>query len=150
MWYYKVVDDLSVIPQFIQYYTNELTTARKEVKIEGNLETNIKLLPGIVEFRFNQLEDIESVLKHLEILYDELRVRHYKKYLEAYNRALSSRDADKYASGDKEVIEFQCLVNEVALLRNQYLAIHKGLDVKQWQLGHITKLRTVGMEDITL
>jgi len=26
----------------------------------------------------------------------------------------------------------------------------KGLDTKQWQLGHIVKLRTAGMEDITL
>ena len=24
----------------------------------------------------------------------------------------------------------------------------KGLDAKQWQLGHIVKLRTVGMEDV--
>jgi len=26
----------------------------------------------------------------------------------------------------------------------------KGLDSKQWQLGHIVRLRTAGMEDITV
>ena len=25
----------------------------------------------------------------------------------------------------------------------------KGLDAKQWQLGHIVKLRTAGMEDVS-
>ena len=36
------------------------------------------------------------------------------------------------------------------LLRNKYLGIMKGLDTKQWQIGHIVKLRTAGMEDISL
>jgi len=26
----------------------------------------------------------------------------------------------------------------------------KGLDAKQWQLGHIVKLRTAGMEDVVV
>jgi len=26
----------------------------------------------------------------------------------------------------------------------------KGLDAKQWQLGHIVRLRTAGMEDVTV
>jgi hypothetical protein len=26
----------------------------------------------------------------------------------------------------------------------------KGLDSKSWMLGHITRLRTAGMEDVTL
>ena len=36
------------------------------------------------------------------------------------------------------------------LLRNKYLGILKGLEAKQWQLGHITRLRTAGMEDVSL
>ena len=47
-----------------------------------------------------------------------------------------------------EVIDFETLINEVALLRNKYLGIMKGLDTKQWQLGHIVRLRTAGMEDV--
>jgi len=46
------------------------------------------------------------------------------------------------------VIDFEYLINEVALLRNKYLGIMKGLDAKQWQMGHIVRLRTAGMEDI--
>ena len=70
--------------------------------------------------------------------------------MEGYARALTSRDAEKYVDGEDEVIDFETLINEVALLRNKYLGIMKGLDTKQWQIGHITRLRTAGMEDIVI
>ncbi len=73
-----------------------------------------------------------------------------EKYLEAYNRALTERTAEKYVDGEDEVIDFEVLINEVALLRNKWLGIMKGLDSKQWQLGHIVRLRTAGMEDVTV
>jgi hypothetical protein len=63
---------------------------------------------------------------------------------------LTSRDADKYVEGEDEVIEYEILINEVALLRNRWLGILKGLEAKQWQMGHIVRLRTSGMEDITI
>ena len=79
-----------------------------------------------------------------------IRRKHFQKYLEAYNRALTSRDAEKYAEGEDEVIDMEVLINEVALLRNRWLGIMKGLEAKQWQMGHIVRLRTSGMEDITI
>jgi len=79
-----------------------------------------------------------------------IRRKHFQKYLEAYNRALTSRDAEKYAEGEDEVIDMEVLINEVALLRNRWLGILKGLEAKQWQMGHIVRLRTSGMEDITI
>ena len=44
----------------------------------------------------------------------------------------------------------ETLVNEVALMRNQYLGIMKALESKNFMLGHITRLRVAGMEDITI
>jgi hypothetical protein len=86
----------------------------------------------------------------LNIQLRKIRRKHFQKYLEAYNRALTSRDADKYVEGEDEVIEYEILINEVALLRNRWLGILKGLEAKQWQMGHIVRLRTSGMEDITI
>ena len=57
---------------------------------------------------------------------------------------------EKYVDGEDEVIDFETIINEVALLRNRWLGILKGLDSKQWQMGHIVRLRTAGMEDITV
>jgi hypothetical protein len=107
-------------------------------------------LPGITEYRFNQLQEIEAVLNFLNIQLRKIRRKHFQKYLENYNRALTSRDAEKYVDGEQEVIDFEVLINEVALVRNRWLGILKGIDTKQWQLGHIVRLRTAGMEDITI
>jgi hypothetical protein len=149
-WYTKVSTDLSSIPDFIAHYDSELLQAKNDVKIYGNLEKNISALPGITEHRFNQLQEIEAVLNYLNIQLRKIRRKHFQKYLEAYNRVLTSRDAEKYVDGEEEVIDFETIINEVALLRNRWLGVLKGLDVKQWQMGHVVRLRTAGMEDITL
>jgi hypothetical protein len=148
MWYSRVVANLGAIPDFIAHYDQELLDAKKDCRIGGIVEHNIKELPGITEHRFNQLQEIEAVLNYLNIQLRKIRRRHFQKYLEGYARALTSRDAEKYVDGEDEVIDFETIINEVALLRNRWLGILKGLDTKQWQMGHIVRLRTAGMEDI--
>jgi hypothetical protein len=150
MWYSKVVSSLGNIPDFIQHYERELEEAKRDCRIGGLVEKNISTLPGITEHRFNQLQEIEAVLNFLNIQLRKIRRKHFQKYLEAYARALTSRDAEKYVDGEDEVIDFETIINEVALLRNKWLGILKGLDAKQWQMGHIVRLRTAGMEDITV
>ena len=150
MWYNRVTQDITLLPQFIGYYNDELQEAKRDVRIGGVVEKNIKELPGISEQRFNQLQEVEAVLVFLNKELRKVKQKHYKAYLEGYAKALTSRDAEKYADAEPEVIDYEMIVNEVALMRNRWLGIMKGLDQKQWQLGHIVKLRTAGMEDITL
>ena len=149
-WYTRVSVDLAVIPDFIQHFETELDNAKKEVKIYGNVEKNIAALPGITEHRFNQLQEVEAVLNYLNIQLRKIRRKHFQKYLEAYNRALTSRDADKYVEGEDEVIQYEILINEVALLRNRWLGIIKAFESKNFMLGHIVRLRAAGMEDISI
>lgn len=149
-WYAKITSDISNLPDFIQFYENELSNARREVIIHGNVEKNISALPGITEHRFNQLQEIEAVLRYMELHLRKLRRKHFQKYLEAYNRVLTSRDAEKYTEGEEEVIDYEYLMNEVSLIRNKYLGIMKALESKNFMMGHIVRLRSAGMEDITL
>jgi uncharacterized protein YfdQ (DUF2303 family) len=148
MWYRRVTASLGEIPNFIEFYNKELIEAKKECTVSGLVELAIKELPGVTEHRFNQLQEIEAILNYLNIQARKIRRKHFQKYLEGYAKALSSRDAEKYVDGEDEVIDFETLINEVALLRNTYLGILKGLETKQWQMGHIVRLRTAGMEDI--
>lgn len=148
MYYSKVVANLGAIPDFIAHYERELEEAKRDCKIGGLVEKAITALPGITEHRFNQLQEIEAVLNFLNIQLRKIRRRHFQKYLEGYQRALTSRDAEKYVDGEDEVIDFETIINEVALLRNRWLGIMKGLDSKSWMSGHIVRLRTAGMEDI--
>ena len=149
-WYTLVVEDMGKIPDFIEYFELELVQARKEIGIYGLVEKSIKELPAITEIRFTQLQEVEAVLNHLNIQLRKIRRKHFVKYLENYPRALTSRDAEKYVDGEDEVIDFETIINEVALLRNKWLGIMKGLDSKQWMSGHIVRLRTAGMEDVTV
>jgi len=149
-WYSKVSQDIAHLPSCIDYYFSQLNEAKTEVKIYGNIERASASLPGLVEHRFNQLQEIEGILEYLNIELRRIRSKTFKKYLENYQRALSSRDVEKYVDGEADVVDMEKIINEFALLRNQWLGIIKGLDIKQWQLSNIIKLRTAGMEDIQL
>lgn len=149
-WYSRIVADLAQIPAFILYYENEIEKARSDVRIAGKIERNLADLPGLTEYRFSQLQEIEAVLNYLNIQLNKIRRKHFQKYLEGYNRALSSREAEKYVDGEDEVVDFETIINDVALVRNKWLGIMKGLESKNFQLGHITRLRVAGMEDTSL
>lgn len=149
-WYSKVSKDITNLPGCLDYFYNEIDNARKEVKVFGNVEKMSAALPGIVEQRFNQLQEIEAVLEYLNIELRRVKSKAFKKYLENYQRALSSRDCEKYVEGEADVVDMEKIINEFAMLRNQWLGIIKALDIKQWQLSNIIKLRAAGLEDISL
>lgn len=149
-WYTKITGDLSQLPDFISHYETELNQAKKECMITGVIEKNISMLPGITEQRFGNLQEIEAVLKYLEIQLRKIRSQTFRKYLENYNRALTSRDAERYVDGEQDVIDMETIINEIALLRNKYLGILKGLESKNFMIGHITRIRVAGMDDMTI
>jgi hypothetical protein len=149
-WYSKISKDISYIPDAVVYYEAELEAARNDSRIAGNIEKAAANMPGIVELRYSQLQEIEAVLEYLNIELRRLKSQHFRKYLENYQRALSSRDCEKYVEGESDVVDFEKIINEFALLRNKWLGITKALDIKQWQLSNIIKLRVAGMEDASL
>lgn len=149
-WYTKVSKDISHIPDAILHFENELKDARLECKIYGNVEKAAANMPGIVEHRFGQLQEIEAILEYLNIELRRLKSQYFRKYLESYQRALSSRDCEKFVDGESDVVDFEKIINEFALLRNKWLGITKALDQKQWQITNIVKLRVAGMEDASL
>jgi hypothetical protein len=149
-WYTKISKDISNIPDAVDYFNTELQDARLECRISGNVERAAANMPGIVEQRFSQLQEIEAILEYLNIELRRLKSQHFRKYLENYQRALSSRDCEKFVEGEADVVDFEKIINEFALLRNKWLGITKALDQKQWQITNIVKLRVAGMEDASL
>lgn len=149
-WYTKVAKDISNIPDAIAYFEDELQVARNDARIAGNIEKAAASMPGVVEQRFSQLQEIEAILEYLNIELRRLKSQMFRKYLETYQRALSSRDCEKFVEGEADVVDYEKIINEFALLRNKWLGITKALDIKQWQLSNIIKLRVAGMEDATL
>ena len=122
-----------------------------ELSLKGrSLEKHAAELPGLVEQRFSQLQEIEAVLEFLNIQLRKDRSVEFKKFLEAYNKTLSSRDAEKYVDGVAGIVDSTVLINEVALLRNKFLGITKGMEQKSFMTGHIVKLKAAGIDDAAL
>ena len=149
-WYSDIAKDINNIPKAIQYFEDELDAAKAQIRIKGNVERAAAEMPGIVEQRFNQLQELEAILEYLNIELRRLRSSFFKKYLENYARALSSRDVEKYVDGEADVVDYEKIINEFALMRNKWLGVTKALDQKQWHLTNIVKLRVAGMEDANL
>ena len=80
-WYTKIAKDISNIPDAVDHFESELQEAKREVKIFGNLEKSAADLPGVVEQRFGQLQEIEAILEYLNIELRRLKSSHFRKYL---------------------------------------------------------------------
>jgi hypothetical protein len=150
IWYRKVTANMGEIVNAVSHYEREIDSARFECSMKGNLEKQSSMMPGIVEQRFNQLQEVEAILEHLHTEMRKLRSQTFRKYLENYNRALSSRDAEKFVDGESAVVDLQYLINEFSLVRNKFIGIIKALEAKGFQINNIVKLRAAGLEDISL
>lgn len=141
---------MSEIVSAISHFEQEIDQARLECGMKGNLERQSRDMPGIVEHRFNQLQEVEAILEYLNTEMRKIRSKTFRKYLEGYNRALSSRDAEKFVDGEEDVVALQYLINDFSLVRNRFIGVIKALEAKQFQINNIVKLRAAGLEDVTL
>jgi len=149
-WYSKVTSDLATVIGAIAYFEQQIAEARFECSMKGNLEKQSRDMPGIVEHRFNQLQELEAILEHLNTEMRKTRSRKFRQFLENYNRALTSRDAEKFVDGEQEVVDLQYIINDFSLVRNKFMGIIKALETKQFQINNVVKLRAAGLEDISL
>lgn len=149
-WYRKVSANMGEIVNAISHFEKEISEARYECSMKGNLEKHSREMPGIVEHRFNQLQEVEAILEHLNTEMRRLRSKTFRRFLENYNKALSSRDAEKFVDGEDDVVNLQYIINEFSLVRNKCIGIVKALEAKQFQINNVVKLRAAGLDDISL
>jgi hypothetical protein len=154
-WYNKVSSDPDNLANYVdsvEFFEQQISEAMDQISISSfnELAKEAAELPGIIAYRYNQLQELEALLELLHIKLKMVKGKVFKRYLEAYNRQLSSRDADRYAEADKEVCDLDRLINHIALVRNQFLGVLKGLDTKNWQITNATKLKTSGFEDFRI
>jgi len=149
-WLQKIRNNMNSIIDAISYYEKEISDARSDITLSGSIEKNARDMPGIVEYRFYQLQEIEAILEYLNIELRKMRSHSFKKFLEHYNKQLSSRDAEKYIDGEPDIVDMTHLINEFALVRNSMHGIIKALEQKSFSINNVIKLRTAGLENIEL
>ena len=148
-WYRKVTADITKLPDAINHFEAEYQEAKKFLVTKGqSVSEKSGKLPSIVDKYFEQLQEVEAILNYLNMELEKTRSHVFKKYLENYQRALSSRDCDHYVKGDQAYVDMKMLVNEFSLVRNKYLSLHKGLDSMGWMIGHVVRLKCAGLDDV--
>jgi len=157
LWYSRVIrdpDDLAPIAAACDYFEEQYRDANQEVDIKQlrgiRVEEIEKRLPGIVGFRYGQLQELEAILGYIQIRETGLKGTRRRHYLEHYNRALTPTTAEKYVEADDEVLALAMVRNRVALTRNRFLGLSKQHEYLHYQLTNITKLLAAGVNDAVL
>lgn len=151
MNYFKAIkQNENVLPEALEYFNKEYEDARKEVKVEGSLVKCVSELSSRFENRLFQLQELEAILKHFEIMLAQKKSNLYKQYLEHYQRALSSSDIKIYIEGQPEIVAVQQIINEVALIRNKYVSLSKAFETENFQLSNLSRLYAAGCDGVQL
>lgn len=155
-WHGRIVadGDLALVLDACKFFEAEYYAAVAEVDIErlrGNrLEDVEKRLPGIIGYRYHQLQEIDAILGYLEIRQTAVKGARRRHYMEHYNRNLTPTTVEKYVEADEDVVAMAILCNHVSLARNRFVALSKQHEYLHFQLGNITRLLVAGVNDAVL
>lgn len=150
-WYQTIKEDATKVQEALDYYNEEYVKARAELKDTGKHLQQVQLeLPSLFETRYAQLQELEAIIEFFDIKVKALRSSLYQKLLNSSQRALTSSDVKQYIDGDKNIMDLQIIINDIALVRNKFISVTKALDVKNWQLSNVTKSLCAGINDVIL
>jgi hypothetical protein len=147
-YFQSVKENETTLPSALKFFNDEYESGREEVKIKGSLTECVSKISSRYEYRVSQLQEIEAILKHFEIKLSQKKSNLYQKYLENYQRALSSSDIKIYIEGQPEIVAIQQIINEIALVRNKFLGLTKGFETANYQLSNLSKLYAAGCDGI--
>jgi hypothetical protein len=139
---------LEQLIELLPRYEQKILDAEPVFKLEGRrLEEIIRSLPHYQANYDQSLQEIKAVDAWLETIKEKVTAKLWRKYLEGYSRALSTRDIQAYIAGEKEIVELNQISIEITLLKNKFEAIVEALKQMGWMMGHVTKLRVSEMQD---
>ena len=150
MWYYKIKSNLALIDEAVSFYEHELEEAKEEANLKGSLVAASQKLSGYVEYRYGQLQDIEAMLRHINILIDEKEVQVYKSYNNGSAKLLTATEKSKFTKGDSQMIALRKFANDITYIRDKYIGLIKAFDIQNYQISNITRLKVAGVDDFAV
>ena len=131
--------DESKLTEVLNYFLEEYEEAKKDLKISGRLDKSVSELSSKFEMRYSQLQDLEAILEHFNIKLKAIKSKIYQQLINTSARALTQSDLRQYIDGNEQVVAMQTIINEIALVRNKFISISKGMETKNYQLSNLTK-----------
>ena len=154
-WYFRLTgnpDDYSPVADAYEYYMEQHEDASKEINAllkkteKYDLENAGAKIPGIVGYRYSQLQEIEQILSFLENREKRMLGTQRRKYREHYSRELTDSMVEKFAETDLELLDLAEIRNMFALVRNKFLSLTKQLEYAHFQIISLTKLKIAGVD----
>lgn len=145
-WYNIIKKDITKLQEFIDAYDKEYEEFLPYFKITGNLTENSIRIPGLIEHCQACIDDIVSVYRFVETLYDSAKAAAYKKYNESYNKGLSETAKNQYASNEKAVVDIKIKLTDIKFVQNKFESVAKGLESMNYMLPNVVKLKIAGLD----
>ncbi|RYF11250.1 MAG: hypothetical protein EOO77_19780 [Oxalobacteraceae bacterium] len=140
--------DYSPVADALTYFQAEYEEGRKDIQVKGRRIDDVAAkLPGILEYRFAQYQELETILQYLEKIESKAIVEKTQWYMANYNRQIPEHTARKYAEVHADVFPVTKIALEVATVRNNFLALFKGIEALHYQVRNVVQLRTAGFDD---
>ena len=155
-WFTKIINAphgnfYGPLGEAIDYFYQQYDEAAEEIRPKRGelIADKARNMAGMMEYRYGQLQELDAILKFLEIHYDKVKGDKKRNFFEHYNRQLSERLSDQYADIEPDVVVVREFIQQVALVRNLFIGVTKGLETLHFQISNLIKLRSAGIEDAT-
>ncbi|RYD64976.1 MAG: hypothetical protein EOP83_08425 [Verrucomicrobiaceae bacterium] len=152
-WFRAITKDeknLTPVAEALEYFQVEYEEGQAELKVKGRRIDDVACkLPGIMEYRFAQYQELETILQYLEKVETKALIEQTQWFMANYPRQIPEHTARKYAEVEPNVFALTKIKLEVATVRNNFLALFKGIEALHYQVRNIVMLRTAGFDDAT-
>lgn len=144
-WYNIIKKDITKLQECLDHYDKEYEEFLPYFKLSGNLAENSVRIPGLIEHCSACIDDIASVYRFIETLYDSAKAAAYKKYNESYNKGLSETAKNQYAANEKGVVDIKIKLTDIKFVQNKFESVAKGLESMNYMLSNVVKLQVAGI-----
>jgi len=145
-WFMEVKKDNSKLPKCLEYFEERYKEIQPMTEVKGRLSSEEAMLGYITSIVQSDWATLDALYETFNILLKQQRGILYKKYLETYQRSLSSNDVKNYIDGEQTIVSLQQVLNEINLMRNKYIGLSKGFESKNFQLNNLTKIKSMGLD----
>lgn len=144
-------DPLSDILPILARYEELVENAEPLFELKGRrLEEIAMTLPKSQKKYSIALKNMKSLEEWVGLIRDKRNAKAWKKFTEGYPQKLGPNDIKNYVGGDKEIIEINQIIIEVALIRQQLEAIVQAFEQMGWMITNMVKLRIAELQDAEL
>lgn len=149
-WYRSIVsspDDMDVVGDMLAFYVKEYEDLKALMEPKGRLEVYAQKLPGIMSACYGRWAELSKIVDFLKVQERKVHVAAIRRIHATYNKTMSDRDADKFASVESEVIAQKLVTLEVEEVKSKYEGLSKSIEQMHFQIRNIVELRKAGIED---